>query len=114
MQRELQRPEIEAKPDWHGRNEVEAIKNPERMGCFDPQSMIYDPSSISSLLHSRFFASIRGSKSLNESALRGRIALPGGPSTPFFLSASSAIYDPSPLLSWFLGMIFTILPSFIT
>jgi hypothetical protein len=35
-------------------------------------------SSISSLLHSRFFASIRGSKSLNESALRGRIALPGG------------------------------------
>jgi hypothetical protein len=34
-------------------------------------------SSISSLLHSRFFASIRGSKSLNESALRGRIALPG-------------------------------------
>jgi hypothetical protein len=33
-------------------------------------------SSISSLLHSRFFASIRGSKSLNESALRGRIALP--------------------------------------
>jgi hypothetical protein len=71
-------------------------------------------SSISSLLHSRFFASIRGSKSLNESALRGRIALPGGPSTPFFLSASSAIYDPSPLLSWFLGMIFTILPSFIT
>jgi hypothetical protein len=26
MQRELQRPEIEAKPDWHGRNEVEAIK----------------------------------------------------------------------------------------
>jgi hypothetical protein len=47
------------------------------MGCFDPQSMIYDPSSISSLLHSRFFASIRGSKSLNESALRGRIALPG-------------------------------------
>jgi hypothetical protein len=47
------------------------------MSCFDPQSMIYDPSSISSLLHSRFFASIRGSKSLNESALRGRIALPG-------------------------------------
>jgi hypothetical protein len=77
MQRELQRPEIEAEPDWHGRNEVEAIKNPERMGCFDPLSMIYDPSSISSLLHSRFFASIRGSKSLNESALRGRIALPG-------------------------------------
>ena len=30
MQRELQRPEIEAKPDWHGRNEVEAIKNPEK------------------------------------------------------------------------------------
>jgi hypothetical protein len=52
MQRELQRPEIEAKPDWHGRNEVEAIKNPERMGCFDPQSMIYDPSSL------RFFATL--------------------------------------------------------
>jgi hypothetical protein len=52
MQRELQRPEIEAKPDWHGRNEVEAIKNPERMGCFDPQSMIYDPSSL------RFSASL--------------------------------------------------------
>jgi hypothetical protein len=27
MQRELQRPEIETKPDWHGRNEVEAIKS---------------------------------------------------------------------------------------
>jgi hypothetical protein len=61
MQRELQRPEIEAKPDWHGRNEVEAIKNPERMGCFDPQSMIYDhlfyifSSSFAFLrVHSRF------------------------------------------------------------
>ena len=38
--------------------------------------MIYDL--LSYLFHSRFFASIRGSKTLNESALRGRIALPGG------------------------------------
>jgi hypothetical protein len=40
MQRELQRPEIEAKPDWHGRNEVEAIKNPEKNGLL--RSAIYD------------------------------------------------------------------------
>jgi hypothetical protein len=73
MQRELQRPEIEAKPDWHGRNEVEAIKNPEKNGLL--RYVIYDL--ISSLLNSRPFASIRGSKSLNESALRDRIALPG-------------------------------------
>jgi hypothetical protein len=46
-------------------------------------------SSISSLLHSRFFASIRGSKSLNESALRGRIALPGG--TPALLEEVHAL-----------------------
>jgi hypothetical protein len=52
MQRELQRPEIEAKPDWHGRNEVEAIKNPEKNGLL--RYVIYDL--ISSLLHSRPFA----------------------------------------------------------
>jgi hypothetical protein len=40
MQRELQRPEIEAKPDWHGRNEVEAIKNPEKNGLL--RSAIHD------------------------------------------------------------------------
>jgi|688.fasta_scaffold318887_2 hypothetical protein len=40
------------------------------------QSAIHDL--LSYPLHSRFFASIRGSKTLNESALRGRIALPGG------------------------------------
>jgi hypothetical protein len=38
------------------------------------QSAIHDL--LSYPLHSRFFASIRGSKTLNESALRGRIALP--------------------------------------
>jgi hypothetical protein len=32
---------------------------------------------LSSLHHSRFFASIRGSEILKDSALRGRIALPG-------------------------------------
>jgi hypothetical protein len=37
---------------------------------------IYDLFSF--FLYSRLFASIRGSKTLNESALRGRIALPGG------------------------------------
>jgi hypothetical protein len=72
---------------------------------FEPQSMICN-------LRSAIFSAAK--IFLEDSGLRGRIALPGGPPTPFFLSASSAIYDPSPLLSWFLGMIFTILPSFIT
>ena len=31
MQRELQRPAVEAKPDWHGRNGVKAIKTQEKM-----------------------------------------------------------------------------------
>jgi hypothetical protein len=44
MQRELQRPEIEAKPDWHGRNEVEAIKNPEKNGLL--RSAIHDLRSL--------------------------------------------------------------------
>ena len=51
-------------------------ENEESAFFFDPRSMIYDL--LSYLFHSRFFASIRGSKTLNESALRGRIALPGG------------------------------------
>jgi hypothetical protein len=51
MQRELQRPEIEAKPDWHGRNEVEAIKNPEKNGLL--RTAIYDLRS--SLLYLLFF-----------------------------------------------------------
>jgi hypothetical protein len=51
MQRELQRPEIEAKPDWHGRNEVEAIKNPEKNGLL--RYAIYDL--IFSLLYLLFF-----------------------------------------------------------
>jgi hypothetical protein len=50
-------------------------ENEESAFFFDPRSMIYDL--LSSLLSSRFFAFIRGSKTLNESALRGRIALPG-------------------------------------
>jgi hypothetical protein len=31
MQRELQRPAVEAKPDWHGRNGVKAIKTQDMM-----------------------------------------------------------------------------------
>jgi hypothetical protein len=50
-------------------------ENEESAFFFDPRSMIYDL--LSYLFYSRFFASIRGSKTLNESALRGRIALPG-------------------------------------
>ena len=34
MQRELQRPAVEAKPDWHGRNGVKAIKTQEKMPQF--------------------------------------------------------------------------------
>jgi hypothetical protein len=51
-------------------------ENEESVFFFDPRSMICDL--LSYLFHSRFFASIRGSKTLNESALRGRIALPDG------------------------------------
>jgi hypothetical protein len=51
-------------------------ENEESVFFFDPRSMICDL--LSHLFHSRIFASIRDSKTLNESALRGRIALPDG------------------------------------